>query len=124
MFLETAEVPGAADTVYTLNDRISMKKQTVVVKVNFRADTLHFVSGWKKKSKMETIKSNSTSIGPKKSDLSRRSSKSDATKSNEVEVYFPAKETRVSADIRSIHKLHSDHPTEAHTSVGMKESGK
>ena len=127
MFLASKQFDGDdVANVYKPNNMIHMHEQKVYVRLNFRADTLEYVEGWKKKNKIDTVRSNSTTNrdNVKGSSSSRRSVHSDSTQSNEVEVYFPARETRIFADFKSNGKRPDDAYANARSLKSWKETGR
>ena len=103
MFLESSEFRGEGENIYKPHKMILMHDQKVVIRLNFRADTITYVEGWKKKSKKHTLSSNLTSESDslKISSASRRSLVSHESRSNEVEVYFPAGRIKMYVDFHS-----------------------
>ena len=121
-----SDIDDVDANIYKQFDMIHMHEQKVHVRLNFRADTLKYVEGWKKKNEIDTVRSNSTTIrdNVKDSSSSRRSVRSDSTQSNEVEVYFPARETRIFADFKSNGKRSDDAYANARSLKSWKETGR
>ena len=126
MFLGSRHFLGSGEDIYKPNDMIEMHEQKLHIRVNFRADTLKYVEGWKKKSKKDTVRSNvtSNSNNVERSGSSRRSGNSDSTQGNEVEVYFPAEQTRVFADFKSNEKHDDDTYASSRSHISDTESGR
>ena len=119
MFLGSRHFLGSGEDIYKPNDMIEMHEQKLHIRVNFRADTLKYIEGWKKKSNFT-----SSSNKVERSGSSRRSVHSDSTQSNEVEVYFPAKRTQVYANFKSNEKLDGDVYYSVRSHISDKESGR
>ena len=70
-----------------------MEDQRVTIKINFKADTIEHIQGWKKKSKKNTTYFNDTSSRTQQPKT--RSSLKMQLDSNEVEMYLIAKPIKV-----------------------------
>ena len=82
-----------------------MEDQRVTIKINFKADTIEHVQGWKKKSKKSTAPSDE--ITSRKQQPTKRSLRMKLG-SNEVEMYLIAKSVKVRLDSKDITNLSSD----------------
>ena len=126
MLLESSKFLGEGENIYKPHKMIQMHNQTVVIRLNFRADTIEYEAEGKKKSKKHSVSSNltSNSYNMNMSGASRRSLASHKAQSNEVEVYFPAVNTTVYADFRSNSKREDEPFARSYTLSSTKERGR